>query len=118
MIGSGGFALAVIGACLLLCRTFLTWVVLPLRAVGAMPLTAYAAQLVVVGDRRGGGARRRRATFAASATCEPFWPITLWTIVRCTAWALLVGRGPLEWVVDRLAVARRRRAGGARPSVG
>ena len=25
----------------------LTWIVLPLRAVGAMPLTAYTAQLVV-----------------------------------------------------------------------
>ena len=47
VIGSGGFALSVIGACLLVCRTVLTWVVLPIRAVGAMPLTAYTAQLLV-----------------------------------------------------------------------
>ncbi|WP_344061725.1 DUF418 domain-containing protein [Microbacterium pumilum] len=102
VIGTGGFALAVIGACLLLCRTVLTWVVLPLRAVGAMPLTAYVAQLVVwaivatavlgdAGDLRG------------FRDLEPFWPLALWTIAACTAWALLVGRGPLEWVVDRLA---------------
>ena len=31
---------------------------------------------------------------------EPFWPLTLGTLVLCTAWALLVGRGPLEWVLD------------------
>ena len=76
VVGSGGFALAVIGLCLLLCRTLLTWVVLPLRAVGAMPLTAYTAQLVI---------------WAIAATVilgnpsdlrgfrdlEPFWPITV-----------------------------------------
>ncbi len=106
VIGSGGFALAVIGLCLLTCRTVLTWVVLPLRAVGAMPLTAYTAQLVVwaivatavlgdPGDLRG------------FRDLEPFWPLALWTITGCTAWALLVGRGPLEWVVDRVS----RRAG-------
>ena len=106
VVGSGGFALAVLGACLLLCRTVLGGVVLPLRAVGAMPLTAYTLQLVVwamvavasldrVGDLQG------------FRDLEPFWPFTLGTILFCTAWALLVGRGPLESAVDaasRLAV--------------
>ena len=89
-----------IGLCLLACRTVLTWVALPLRAVGAMPLTAYTAQLVIwaivatvvlgdAGDLRG------------FRDLEPFWPLVLWTIAGCTAWALLIGRGPLEWVVDR-----------------
>ncbi len=80
MVGSGGFALAVIGLCLLACRTALTWVVLPLRAVGAMPLTAYTAQLVVwaivavvlLGDPR---------DLAAFRDLEPFWPMTI-TLVR------------------------------------
>ena len=102
VIGSGGFALAVIGLCLLVCRTILTWVVLPLRAVGAMPLTAYTAQLVIwaiaatvilgdPGDLRG------------FRDLQPFWPITIALVVGCTAWAQLIGRGPLEWVVDRVA---------------
>jgi uncharacterized membrane protein YeiB len=121
VIGSGGFALAVIGLCLLACRTVLTWVALPLRAVGAMPLTAYTAQLVIwaivatevlgdAGDLRG------------FRDLEPFWPLVLWTIAGCTAWALLIGRGPLEWIVDRasrIAVPTARlsqTAGGTRDS--
>jgi len=102
VIGSGGFALAVIGLCLLVCRTVLMWVVLPIRAVGAMPLTAYTVQLLVwaiiaaavlgdTGDLRG------------FRSLEPFGPLVLWTIAGCTAWALLVGRGPLEWAFDRAA---------------
>ena len=102
VFGSGGFALATIGLCLLLCRTLLTWVVLPLRAVGAMPLTAYTAQLVIwaiaatvilgnPGDLRG------------FRDLEPFWPITEVLVIACTVWALLIGRGPLEWLVDRVA---------------
>jgi uncharacterized membrane protein YeiB len=102
VIGSGGFALAVLAASLLLCRTVVTWIVLPLRAVGGMPLTAYAAQLVawaiwaalVLGDTR------RLTEFRA---LEPFWPLTAGIVIGCTAWALLVGRGPLEWVTDRIA---------------
>jgi len=101
VIGSGGFALAVIGACLLLCRTAARWVVLPLRAVGAMPLTAYTLQLgvwaiiaaVVLGDS---------GDLAGFRALEPFWPLALGTIAFATAWALLIGRGPLEWVVDRV----------------
>ncbi|MGX1690047.1 heparan-alpha-glucosaminide N-acetyltransferase domain-containing protein [Microbacterium sp. NPDC055442] len=113
VIGSGGFAIAVIGGCLLLCRTAVTWVVLPLRAVGAMPLTAYTAQLVawaviatVVLGRAGdlGGFR----------ALEPFWPMTLILVAACTVWALLIGRGPLEWVLDRVARLVVR-SGGDRP---
>lgn len=102
VIGSGGFALAVLGLCLLACRTLLRWIVLPLRAVGAMPLTAYTAQLVVwavvaslvLGDP--GDLRGFRAL-------EPFWPLTIATLALCTACAVLVGRGPLEAAVDRIS---------------
>lgn len=102
VIGSGGFALAAIALCLLLCRTAAVWVVLPLRAVGAMPLSAYTAQIVVwaviatelLGDP---------GDLAGFRDLEPFWPLTLTTILACTAWALLIGRGPLEWVVARVS---------------
>ncbi|WP_292834620.1 acyltransferase [Microbacterium sp.] len=104
VIGSGGAAVATIGACLLLCRTPISVALLPLRAVGAMPLTAYVGQLVAwaaaaalllgdVGDLAG---------FRALA---PFWPFVTVTVVVCTTWALLVGRGPLEQLVA--ACARR-----------
>ncbi|MFS0733337.1 heparan-alpha-glucosaminide N-acetyltransferase domain-containing protein [Microbacterium sp. 1P10UB] len=102
VIGSGGFAIAVTGLCLLLCRTGLRVVVLPLRATGAMPLTAYTAQLVVwavwaasvLGDA---------GDLSGFRALDPFPVITLATIAGCTAWALLIGRGPLEWVLDRVA---------------
>ncbi|MFE1645406.1 heparan-alpha-glucosaminide N-acetyltransferase domain-containing protein [Microbacterium sp. P01] len=102
VVGSGGFALAVLGACLLVCRTVIVWVVLPLRAVGAMPLTAYTAQIVAwalvaqaaLGDP---------SDLVGFRALEPFAPFVAWTIVGCTAWALMVGRGPLEWFVDMAA---------------
>src|SRR5690606_34248204 len=93
--GGGGFAIAVIAACVLLCLTPARWLALPLRAVGAMPLTAYTAPLIAwavlqppagpVGDE-----------LSAFRALEPFWPLTLATIAGCTLWTLLVGRGPLE----------------------
>lgn len=109
VIGSGGFAIAMIGMCLLVCTgragqmTVVGWLTLPLRATGAMPLTAYSAQIVVwaisaqilLGDT--GDLHGFRAL-------EPFWPMTLGIVAGCTAWALLVGRGPLEWVIDRLSL--------------
>lgn len=102
VIGSGGFALATIGLCLLLCRTVLVWIVLPLRAVGAMPLTAYVGQLVAWAVVAGSavGAVSDLAGFRA---LDPFPAFATTALVFCTAWALLVGRGPLEWVVDRAA---------------
>lgn len=103
VIGSGGFVIAVLAACLLLCSLrVLKAITLPLRATGAMPLTAYTAQIVVwaiiagiaLGDTGDLGGFR---------AMDPFWPLTLGVIVACTAWALLVGRGPLEWALDRIA---------------
>jgi hypothetical protein len=59
--GSGGLAVAIIAACVLLCRGddgggIVGRILLPLRAAGSMPLTAYADR--GVGDR---GRRARRA---------------------------------------------------------
>ncbi|WP_225310180.1 heparan-alpha-glucosaminide N-acetyltransferase domain-containing protein [Microbacterium testaceum] len=108
VVGSGGFALAVIGICLLLCRTPLRWIAVPLRAVGSMPLTAYVLQLVVwavvalvlLGDTSDLSGIREAGLFV---------PLTLGLIVGCTVWALTIGRGPLEMFVDavvRLIVGR------------
>ena len=99
VIGSGGFALVTIGACLLLCRTPLRWVAVPLRAVGSMPLTAYVLQLVVwaiaalalLGDT---------SDLVGIREAGLFVPLTLGLIAGCTVWALTVGRGPLEMFID------------------
>lgn len=98
VVGSGGFALAALGASLLVCRTPVAWLVLPIRAVGAMPLTAYVGQLVVwavaagilLGDT---------TDLMAFRDLETFWPFVLTTVVACTAWAMLVGQGPMERLV-------------------
>ncbi len=97
VIGSGGFAVAVLGASLLVCRTFVRWVAFPIRAVGSMPLTAYVGQLVawaivaslVLGDTGDLGGFR---------ALDPLGPFVWTTLALCTAWALLWGRGPLERV--------------------
>lgn len=100
-IGSGGFAIAVLAGCLLLSRVgVLRMLTLPLRATGAMPLTAYTAQLlvwavvalIVLGDT---------TDYFGFIALEPFWPMTVGTLIACTAWALLIGRGPLEWTLER-----------------
>ncbi|WP_239453462.1 MULTISPECIES: heparan-alpha-glucosaminide N-acetyltransferase domain-containing protein [Microbacterium] len=109
VVGSGGFALAVLGACLLACRTVLVWAALPVRAVGAMPLSAYTLQLVVWAAIAA-SELDRVGDLAGFRALEPFWPLTIAIILLCTAWALLVGRGPLETVLDaasRFAVPDR-----------
>jgi hypothetical protein len=101
-VGSTGFVVAVLGLCLLICRTPLRMVVLPLRATGSMPLTAYTAQILVwavwavaaLGDT---------TDLYAFRALEPFWLLTLGVVAACTAWALVVGRGPLEALLDRIA---------------
>ncbi|MGO1236236.1 heparan-alpha-glucosaminide N-acetyltransferase domain-containing protein [Microbacterium gubbeenense] len=102
MFGSGGLAVAVVCACVLVCRTPLTWIVWPVRVVGSMPLTAYAGQLIAWSvwiwaqdppvDPIGG--------FHA---VDPFWPMVLATVFFCCAWNLIVGRGPLEWAVGAIS---------------
>lgn len=102
-IGSGGFVIALLAVCLLLCRLRpVTAITLPLRATGAMPLTAYTVQ-IVVWALVAGIALGDTGDLFGFRELEPFWPLTIGTLVGCTAWALLLGRGPLEWVLDRTA---------------
>ncbi|MFI8593533.1 heparan-alpha-glucosaminide N-acetyltransferase domain-containing protein [Microbacterium sp. NPDC078428] len=114
VFGSGGFALAVVGLCLLVCRPWwrggvvgpLGWAALPLRALGSMPLTAYAGQILAwaIAATILLGSPSDLSGFRA---LHPFGSFVFWSIVGCTAWALLMGRGPLEAVV---AAAVRRTA--------
>ena len=93
--------LAVIGACVLVCRLRVSAVLLPLRAVGSMPLTAYVGQLVAWAI----GAAVVLGDTAGFRALQPFWPFVLATLVGCTVWALIWGRGPLERMIA--AITRR-----------
>ncbi len=102
VVGSGGFAIAVVALCILLCRTPATLVVLPLRATGSMPLTAYAGQIVAWWILALASGLTPGDLFGVRAM-DPLVPFVVATLVGCTVWALTIGRGPLEWAIDRLA---------------
>ncbi|WP_244632035.1 MULTISPECIES: hypothetical protein [unclassified Microbacterium] len=96
MLGSGGFALAVIALCLLLAGP-LRWVLLPLGALGSMPLTAYSAHVLSIVLVGGPG-----AFFSSNAV----WAATaVGLLVVTTLWSMFFGRGPLERLVGRGAAA-------------
>jgi uncharacterized membrane protein len=92
VVGSAGFAIAIVGGALLLSRP-LRWLLLPVAALGSMPLTAYAAHLVVIAVVVG---------TAGTATDDTLWVVlSLSLLLAATLWVQVVGRGPLE----RLAAA-------------
>ncbi len=96
ILGSGGFALAVVALCLLLSRP-LRWVLLPVGALGSMPLTAYSLHVVSVVLVAGPGG------FVSDNT---FWAATAVTLLlAATLWSMFVGRGPLERLVGKGAAA-------------
>lgn len=96
ILGSGGFALVVIAACLLLARP-LRPLLLPLGALGSMPLSAYSLHVVSVALISGPGG------FLQS---NAFWAWTaIALIVLATVWSMFVGRGPLERLVGAAARA-------------
>lgn len=94
ILGSGGLALAVI-CLLLLCGNALRYALLPLAAVGSMPLTAYSAHVIVIWIVLGPGGMNTLPFFTAALIAG--------LLVACTAWAILVGRGPLERLTARAA---------------
>ena len=96
VLGSGGFALMVIALCLLLSRP-LRWVLLPLGALGSMPLTAYSVHVLSIVLIGGPG-----AFFSSNA----FWAATAGgLLLGATLWSMFFGRGPLERLVGRGAAA-------------
>lgn len=92
ILGSGGLALALIGL-LLLTGEALRYVLLPLAAVGTMPLTAYTAHVVAIWAVMGPG--------GWSQPPQLFWLLAAGLLLGCTLWALLLGRGPLERLTAR-----------------
>lgn len=106
VLGSGGFALAIIGVCLLLARP-LRWVLLPLGALGSMPLSAYSGHIVAIALISGPG-----AFYSSNA----FWGVlALGVVAVATVWSMFFGRGPLERLVGYSA--RRMAGGAARPDI-
>lgn len=96
ILGSGGFALAVVALCLLLSRP-LRWPLLPLGALGSMPLTAYSAHVLSVALVGGpGGFFSNNGFWAATA---------VGLLIATTLWSMFFGRGPLERLVGRGAAA-------------
>ncbi len=98
VLGSGGFALIVIGLCLLLSRP-LRWVLLPVAALGSMPLTAYSLHVMSFFVFAGpSGSLHSNAVWGISA---------LALLVLATLWAIFLRRGPLErlvgWCADTMA---------------
>ncbi len=101
--GSGGFALAVLALSVLICSTSLRWLMWPLRAMGAMPLTAYVSHLVIW--RVWMLMQPGRASIQEFRALQPFWPMTIGVMIGCMVWTLTVGRGPVEEFVNRVASA-------------
>jgi len=96
ILGSGGLALAVVALCLLLSRP-LRWPLLPLGALGSMPLTAYSAHVLSVALVGGPG-----GFFSNNG----FWAATVvGLLIATTLWSMFFGRGPLERLVGRGAAA-------------
>lgn len=103
-LGSGGFALGVIGLCLFVGRVGAR-VLAPLAAVGALALTVYSAQIVAIWAVTLGG-----FDLLDPPTNEALGWMVLITLAAATLWRALFGQGPLEravaaWV--RWAVAGR-----------
>ncbi|GIG32300.1 hypothetical protein Col01nite_14590 [Cellulomonas oligotrophica] len=96
VVGSAGFALAVLGLCLLVGRP-LRWVLLPVAALGSMPLTAYSLHVVLV------------ATLGETAVAQHpnlYWLLMAGALaLAASVWAVLVGRGPLETLTARVSAA-------------
>lgn len=89
-----GVSLAVLGACLLLGRTVLRWALLPLAALGSMPLTVYSVHVIIYVFVYGS---INAPDFTGPQDGDTAW---LWMLagllLASTVWALTVGRGPLE----------------------
>src|SRR5690606_23248852 len=101
ILGSGGLAIAIISF-LVLTGERLRYVLLPLAAVGSMPLTAYSAHVIAIWIVVGPGGWNQPELL------YPFLAVGL--LIVCSIWAILVGRGPLErltaWAATRLTPAQ------------
>lgn len=94
VIGSGGFALALLGICLLSGRLART-VLYPLAAAGSMSLTAYSAHIVAIAFN---------PDWNQTESWFPILALVIGSLVLCTVWKQVSTRGPLEWLMWRMSV--------------
>lgn len=95
ILASGGFAVAVLGLCLLVTR-YARWVVLPLAAYGAVPLTGYVIQAILI--------LAGAATWLSNPVLA--WiALSLLMMAGALIWTRTVGKGPLERLTARAADA-------------
>ncbi|WP_311477106.1 heparan-alpha-glucosaminide N-acetyltransferase domain-containing protein [uncultured Gulosibacter sp.] len=98
-----GVSLAVAGLCLLIGSTRMRWVTLPLAALGSMPLTVYSLHVAIYVAVYG---NTNLSDWVGPVEGDPTALIvTLAFLVGCTAWALTVGRGPLESLMRTAGLA-------------
>jgi uncharacterized protein len=94
VVGSTGFALAVVAMCLLVAGPA-RWPLYPLAAVGSMALTAYTVHVALVAmTGRGAFYQPDNGLYLTSLVAA---------LIGCSAWRLIVGRGPLEQVLTRVS---------------
>lgn len=110
-LGSGGFALAVIGVCMLISATPMRWLLWPIRAAGSMPLTAYMSHIIIwaVWISVEGGRDPSFNPWTDFRATAPFWPMTIGVLIACSSWAALVGKGPMEALLGALTSGRQLR---------
>ena len=96
VVGSTGFAMIVLGLSLLATRPrAIRWILYPVASVGAMALTAYSVHIFAIAILGGG---------VYDVTDNWLWlAFSLVALVLCTAWTILVGRGPLEQALTRIS---------------
>ncbi|GAB2732151.1 hypothetical protein GCM10027174_00780 [Salinifilum aidingensis] len=110
ILGSGGCALVALAVCLLLGDARGGAVLSPLAATGALALTTYTAQalvLIPVLGEAGEGSPARQPWLLLGA-------FTAATLLLCGLWRWWLGRGPLERVLHRASVVVADRVPGAR----
>lgn len=97
MVGNVGFAVAVLGLCLLLTTAVAPLRVLltPVSAMGAMSLTVYSAHIVYI------------AVLGTDAVWNPvsnqplIW-LVVGSMVLATVWQVTLGQGPMERLIHRM----------------
>jgi uncharacterized membrane protein YeiB len=108
LVGSGAFAFALLGFCLLIPRAAAT-VLRPLSAVGAMPLTTYTGHLIALALIWPGG---------ELPYSNAVWGITVVImLVVCPIWLRYARRGPLEQVAAHVGLLAAGQRLVARPAV-
>lgn len=108
LLGAGGIACVLIGSLTaLVSRVRLLRVVSsPIAAVGAMPLTVYCLQLVLLAVYL---LPYEPFDFEAWRSWTLLAAFVVGSIVFALAWRRLVGQGPLEWVLARASLRSPRR---------